>query len=348
MGTKTVAKTVAITGATGFLGRHVVKAISNAGYIPIAVVRNVNSARTSLGHNIEIRKADIGDLDALSAAFVGVDAAIHLAGLVSLNKCHQDLLDKVNVGGAKNFIKAADNNAIKRVIFTSTTSAVAALNDDNSDNALDENAVFNLIDQSVNYIKTKRTAHLLAVEAQDKGLPVVILSPSFVLGPDDINVNTSSLIDAIRRRRLPVYPDGGINPIDVRDLAQAYVAVLEKRDPARHYILASKENLTLKKLCNRAALFANVAPPLFSAPNSLIMAIAAVTEALFPKASLTPEGVRLSRFYWYFDASLARADLNLNCRSLEQTLMDTLEWLKGREQKKINTINWNQNENFID
>lgn len=328
-------KKIAITGATGFLGRHVCQAVYSAGHIPIAVVRKPITARALFPSYIEIRNADILNADALVDALSGCHAAIHLAGMVSLNKCDKDQLYKVNIEGAKNFINAFQKNNIKQAIFTSSTSAVAALTDDNSKDAFDEAAFFNLSSLDVDYIKAKRSAHILALDAQDNDLPITILSPSFVLGPDDINSNTSSLIDAIRRRALPVFPNGGINPIDVRDVARAYVAVLNHPDPARHYILASTVNISLKDFTRHVAKIADVPTPLFSITNKMTSIFAHVLETISPRGDLTVDGAKLSKLYWYFNAALARKDLSLKCRALDATIYDTLHWLIHKERTNI-------------
>lgn len=322
---------VAITGATGFLGRFVLKAVCEKGYAPVAVVRDVASARLQLPANIEIRQADVTDETALVNAFHGVQTAIHLAGMVSVNKCDDQAVNRVNVLGAQNFLNAVEKAEIDRAIFTSTTSAVAALSQNNPDLACDETVDFNLACEPVAYIQAKRKAHKLALKAKARGLPIVILSPSFVLGPDDINSNTSELVDAVRKKELPVCPYGGVNPIDVRDVAQAYVAALEHPNPAPHYILASHENLTLKDFIGHVAALAGVSPPRISLPNSLVLAVATIAETLFPTGGLTAAGARLGSYYWYFNAALARRDLSLNCRSLDETLKATLSWLITRE-----------------
>lgn len=326
-------KIVAITGATGFLGRHVLSAVQAAGHRPVAVVRNVAAARRQLPDNIEIRQADITDVAALTETFQGVHAAIHLAGMVSVNKRDDEDIHRINISGAQNFITAVKKTGVKRALFTSTTSAVAALTHDQLEAANDETAVFNLTCEPVAYIQAKRIAHNLVMEAREQGAPIVVLSPSFVLGPDDINFNTSELVDAVRRGALPVCPRGGVNPIDVRDIAQAYVAALDHPAPAPHYILASRENLTLKDFVGRVAALANISPPRISLPNALILAIASIVETMRPAGSLTVAGARLGSYYWYFDAALARQDLFLNCRPLDETLTATLTWLSRRKEK---------------
>lgn len=331
-------KTVAITGATGFLGRHVVTALLKAGYKPIAIVRDPISARKIFNNDVEIRKANILDPEVLMNAFKGADFAIHLAGKISVNKCDDDEIREANIIGTKNFIKAVESADIKRALFTSTTSAVGALDVDDKNKALNENSFFNLTSENISYIQSKRKAHVLALDAQDKDLPIIILSPSFVIGPEDINSNTSTLIDIISHGKLPVYPIGGINPIDVRDVAECFLKAIEHPNPSQHYILASEQNLTLKQLVKCTAKLSNARRPSLTLPNWLTIFVAKIIETFIPKGKLTEDSARLGKYYWYFDASLARQELNLSCRPLEKTITDTLSWLKARQPQDIRKL----------
>ena len=473
---------VAITGATGFLGRHVLDAVHQSGYRAVAVVRDAVSAQNHLPGDIEIRQADVMDAGAMEKAFRGVSSAIHLAGMVSVSRRDNQAVTEVNVTGARNFLMAVKRCGASRILFTSTTSAVAALSCDRPEQASDETAVFNLghepvayirakrqahelaldarrnglpvtilspslvlgpgdinsnsselvdavrkralpvcppggvnpIDvrdiarayvaalrhpdpaphyilasqdnmslkkfisrvatlsgvspprfslpgpvilscdrpeqasdetavfnlghEPVAYIRAKRQAHELALDARRNGLPVTILSPSLVLGPGDINSNSSELVDAVRKRALPVCPPGGVNPIDVRDIARAYVAALRHPDPAPHYILASQDNMSLKKFISRVATLSGVSPPRFSLPGPVILFMATMVEAMAPAGSLTVAGARLGNYHWYFDGALARRDLSLDCRPLDDTLWATLDWLMAKENQIENKI----------
>ncbi len=324
---------VAITGATGFLGRHVLGAVHQSGYRTVAVVRDAVSAQNHLPDNIEIRQADIMDAAAMEKAFRGATSAIHLAGMISVSRRDNQAVTQVNVTGARNFLTAASRCGASRILFTSTTSAVAALSGDRPEQACDETAAFNLGHEPVAYIQAKRQAHELALDARRNGLPVTILSPSLVLGPGDINSNSSELVDAVRKGALPVCPPGGVNPIDVRDIARAYVAALKHSSPAPHYILASPDNMTLKKFISRIAVLSGVSPPRLSLPGPVIIFMAQIMEAMAPAGSLTAAGARLGNLHWYFDGALARRDLSLDCRPLDDTLRATLDWLMAKENK---------------
>lgn len=318
--------TIAVTGAGGFIGNHVLQALVAAGYHPVAILRP--SARTVPAlDGVTVRYADVSNLRALAEAAEGADAIIHLAGLISTNARDRRDLIRVNVAGAKNVLQVTRRGHVKRLLFMSTTSAVGALYEDMPEYALNEHSPFNIDETRVDYITAKRVAHKLALGDRTAGLPVTVLSPSFVVGPGDSVRNSTQLIDLVARGQLPLLPHGGINPIDVRDVANAVVAALAHHDPAEHYILAGRQNISLSGFAEQVARVAGTAAPRRHLPYALTLAAARLAETLFPHTGVTTAAVRLSRYYWYFDGSRACRDLGLAPRPLDHSIADTLDWL---------------------
>lgn len=326
MGSVPVGARIAVTGATGFIGRHVLRALTEAGYQPIAVVRPSSAVKLS-GSSADIREADITDCRAVALAFSGMDAAVHLAGMISTRAKDAIDLTRVNVLGAKNILSSARKMKLRRLLFMSTTSAIGALPEDEPRRALDEAAGFNLENVRVPYVAAKREAHCLALAERASGAPVTVLSPSFVLGPGDAVRNSTELVDLICRHRLPIVPTGGVNPIDVRDIAVAVVSALSHSSPSDHYILAGARNLSLAEFTRQIATVAGVPPPKFGLPNRLAVGAARLAETVLPRGPLTAASARLSRYYWYFNAKRARRELGFASRPMEVTIKDTLAWL---------------------
>lgn len=318
--------TVAVTGAGGFIGSHVLRALVAAGYRPVAVLRPSARAVPVLD-GVTVRYADVSNLRSLAEASEGADAIIHLAGLISTNARDRRDLIRVNVSGAKNVLQVTRRGRVKRLLFMSTTSAVGALYEDRPEYALNEHSPFNLDETRVDYITAKRVAHKLALADRAAGLPVTVLSPSFVIGPGDSVRNSTHLIDLVARGQLPLVPHGGINPVDVRDVADAVVATLAHHDPAEHYILAGRQNISLSRLTAHVAHVAGIHAPRRHLPYALALAAARMAERLFPHTGVTAAAVRLSRYYWYFDGRRACHDLGLTPRPLDQSIADTLDWL---------------------
>jgi dihydroflavonol-4-reductase len=318
--------TVAVTGAGGFIGSHVLRALVAAGYQPVAILRPSARAVPALD-GVTVRYADVSNLRSLAEASEGADAIIHLAGLISTNARDRSDLIRVNVSGAKNVLQVTRRGRVKRLLFMSTTSAVGALYEDMPEYALNEHSPFNLDETRVDYVTAKRVAHKLALGDRAAGLPVTVLSPSFVIGPGDSARNSTQLIDLVARGQLPLVPHGGINPIDVRDVANAVVAALARHDPAEQYILAGRQNISLYRFAAQVARVAGTSAPRRRVPYALTLAAARVAETLFPQAGVTTAAARLSRYFWYFDNGRACRDLGLAPRPLDQSIADTLDWL---------------------
>jgi len=236
----------------------------------------------------------------------------------------------VNVTGSKNLLVAAAAAGVQRVVFTSSTSAVGAFKTDLRGKAWREDLPFNLENLPVPYVQAKRAAHEAALEARRQGLSVVLLSPSFVLGPGDRHLTSSELVLAFVRRRLPAVLAGGLNPVDVRDLAPAYVAALRLEHPAPHYILAGKENITMQAFFERLGALCGHPAPRWRLPRPLALGAAGLSELLFPGSSFSLAAVRLGSLYWYFDSAAARRDLGFKTRPLDETLKASLQWVASR------------------
>jgi|GEM_PF-867172 len=321
---------VAVTGATGFIGRHVTEALIHAGYRPVALARSPDAAGQSLPPGTMVRYADILEPRSLADSLSGVAAAVHVAGFVSVQAADKAALGQVNVEGMRNMLAASRDAGLARLLVMSSTSAVGALPADRPAGALDEQASFNLANAGVPYVTAKRAGHEMALEARRHGDPVITLSPTFVLGPGDSLRNGMELLDLVRRNRMPLRLGGGVNPIDVRDVAAATVAALLCPSPEDHYILAGRENIALAALVARIAHQCGARPPWLKIPYQLALAAAALAETISPHGTLTTAGVRLSRYYWYFKADRARRDLGLETRPLDITLRDTLDWLQAQ------------------
>jgi len=325
---------VLLTGMTGFLGRHVAKALCAAGHEVIAMLRHPEEKPpgTAVSHCVA---GDLERPESLAVAMKGVKSVVHVAGFVSNAVRERQRLFDVNATGGKNLLDAAARAGVERVVFTSSTSAVGALAEDRPDLALREDAAFNLADLDVPYVHAKRAAHEAALAARAAGLSVVVLSPTFVLGPGDWRLTSTELVDAFVRRRIPGILAGGINAVDVRDLAPTFVAALEHPDPAPHYILAGPENLTMGALLRRLEGCSGIRAPRLPIPRWAALAAGIVGERLVPGASLTAATVRLGSLYWYFDAALARRELGFATRPLDQTLQSAVDWVRRLPQLRI-------------
>jgi len=322
---------VLLTGSTGFLGRHVARALVDAGHPIVAMVRRIGPERPGV-RQIE---GDLEDPASIKRALEGVGAVVHVAGFVSTALRDRRRLFEVNVIGAGNLLDAAAAAGVRRIVFTSSTSAVGALRENRPEAALVEDAVFDLRALDVPYLQAKRAAHDAALRAREEGASVVVMSPTFVLGPGDWRLTSSELVDAFVRRKMPAYLAGGLNAVDVRDVARAYVSVLEHRNPAPHYILAGAENLSSRAFFERLARCSGIAAPRFAIPRWAALIVGRCAERMSPCSSLSAASVRLGSLYWYFDASLARRELGFATRPLDETLRSAVDWVRKLQSREV-------------
>ena len=322
---------VLVTGATGFIGRHVAKALDDAGCMVTALVRHPgrNARGTALSlPSVRPVLGDLSDLASLERALEDVDAVVHVAGLVSTARRDRQRLVAVNVDGTRNLLQSIRSANLQRVVFTSSTSAVGALFDDRPGDALCEDTDFNLRQLRVPYVQVKRIAHEAALQARQEGLPLVVLSPTLVLGSGAQRLTSMELIDTFVNGRMPAYLAGGLNTVDVRDVACACVAALQHPAPAPHYILAGLENLPMQQFFQRLASVSGLKAPRWRIRRPTALALAAVVQLFAPWSNFSPASVRMGTLYWYFDSSAARRDLKFRPRPLDETLSLAVEWVR--------------------
>src|ERR1700750_47778 len=199
-----------VTGGTGFLGLHVVRALAARGDDLRLLVREKSDTRALAGIEWERAIGDITDRDTVRRAMQGVDRVFHVAGTTSMRTRDRIRVFEVNVEGTRTVCEEALPGEVERAVLTSSSSAVGAAKPGET---IDEDHPFTVGRLGVAYINSKHDAELVAMRTAAKGLPVVIVNPSFVLGPDDPNPSGTSnaLIRRLLLRRIPGYVDGAIN-----------------------------------------------------------------------------------------------------------------------------------------
>ncbi len=229
---------VLVTGGTGFIGSSIVRALLRAGHDVRALVREGSDTRNLAGLNIERVTGDITDPNSLSAAMSGCTHVFHAAALYSFWVTLPGLIERVNVGGTRNVLQAALDAGMERVVYTSSVAALAVPSRDRPvDEAtpVDPSAIIGA------YKRSKYAAEQVALEYAAKGLPVVIVNPSFPVGPRDIKPTPTgqTILDFINHR-LPAYVDTGMNVVDVEDVAQGHLLAAEKGRIGERYILGGR------------------------------------------------------------------------------------------------------------
>jgi dihydroflavonol-4-reductase len=317
-----------VTGATGFLGRHLVDKLLAEGHGVVALCRDAAPDLERAG--VEVRPGDILVKGAVKAAAKGCDGLFHLAGKVSRRREDAELLQAVHVTGTENALKEAKAAGLRRAVYVSTSGVVAVSEDPNHIAVEDDPTPLGVISRFP-YYRTKFFAEEKAKElGTSLGVEVVIVSPTLLLGPGDVHGSSTGDVERIVLGQVPVVPSGGLSFVDVRDVADALLKAWDRGEHARRYFLGAC-NMTHRAFVGRVARVAGVAEPLLKVPRSAALAKALVGLAEVARRYtegddlLDPLVVDMARYYWYLDATRAETELGFRARDPLETIADTIE-----------------------
>jgi dihydroflavonol-4-reductase len=231
---------------------------------------------------------------------------------------------QVNVEGTKNVFEEALRAGAERAVLTSSSSAVGAAKPGET---IDEDYPFTVGRLGIAYINSKHDAELVAMRTAAKGLPVVIVNPSFVLGPDDPNPSGTSnaLIRRLLLRRIPGYVDGAVNIVDVRDVARGHVLADERGEEGERYLLTGR-NFTLQRLFADLSRIAGVPTPPVRMHGRLVVMGVEGMELIGVRLPTSADEVRSGTQWFTYRNEKAREQLGWDPRPHEETLEDAVRW----------------------
>ena len=314
--------TTLVTGGSGFIGSHVVRALAERG----DELRLLARRRSRLEHldGVEFERAagDVTDRRSVRQAMEGVGRVFHVAGTTSMRPQDRRRVFEINVKGTRVVLEEALAAGVERVVHTSTVSAIGAARPGRT---LDESNSFEIGHLGIPYINSKHEAEVEALRLAAHGLPVVIVNPTFVLGPDDPKVTSMGLIKRFLLRSIPAYVEGGLNVVDVRDVARGHLLADEKGQVADRYLLAGR-NFTLDRLFADLARISGIDPPRVKLPAPIVLAgVEAATWARLPLPTF-PDEVRAATLWFTARNTKARRELGFAPRPHEETLDDAVRW----------------------
>ncbi len=320
-----------VTGGTGFVGAHVVRALLARGRPVRCLVRPGSPLGTLEGLPVEIARGDLRDPASLSRAAAGIDALYHCAADYRLWSRDPAELYASNVGGTENVLRAAVDAGARRIVHTSSVATLAPRRDGRpatEEDAAAEEAVIG------HYKRSKVRAEAIALRYAAQGAPVVVVNPSTPVGELDAKPTpTGRIVVDFLAGRMPAYVDTGLNLVDVRDVAEGHVLAAEKGRPGERYILGNR-NMTLKEIFDRLAEASGVPAPRIRLPHWLPIAAAAVDTWISPILGREPrvplESARMARHRMYFDSSKAIRELGLPQSRIEDALARAVAWFRGR------------------
>ncbi len=319
---------VFVTGGTGFIGGALVRKLLEAGHEVRALVRPGANTLQIDNLNVEVIPGHLLDKEALLSGMKGCDWVFHVAALYTFwGYKWSDFLES-NVEGTKMILQAARESNVRKIVYTSSIAALGRM----SDNKPADESTPSFFNYKIGfYQRSKFMAEQVVLKSAKNGLPVIIVNPSTPVGPGDHKPTpTGQIIVDYLNGRIPAFVDTGLNIVDVDDVAVGHILTAQLGRIGEKYILGG-ENLTLKQILYILAELTGLPKPRWQIPHNLALVWAFIdsTVAVINKKHLptaTPDKVRLSRHYEFFDTSKAVRELGMPQTSAREALRKAVKW----------------------
>ena len=326
-------RTIFLTGATGFIGGRLAQQLASRGDRLRCLVRDPAGATELQRLGAALIAGNTTDPDALQRGMTGADSAIHLAAVYDIGVVDAVGMRRTNVDGTAAFLAASRAAGTPRSIYLSTTVALGPVAAGTGDESSRNHGPFSSM-----YEETKTAAHRLALDAQESGLPLIIICPAYVYGPGDTGPGGRFLVDLVRKR----VPGLLTNPawfsfVHVDDVVRGIVAALDGGADGATYVL-SGEASTINAFADKAAAIAGVRAPVLRFPPPVARVtgqlLDAITRAAGFRFPITRENVdTVSGKRWLHSHAKATADLGWTPRPLSEGLPETVAWAKKQAAK---------------
>ena len=322
-----------VTGATGFLGSHVARVLSEQGADLRLLVRPTSNLRNLEGLKAETAAGDLRDAVSLDKAMSGCDTVFHVAADYRLWVRNPGEMYRSNVEGTRAILQAARNNAVHRVVYTSS---VATMGFTSNGHPADEDSPVSLADMIGHYKRSKFMAEQVALEAGRGGMQVVTVNPTTPVGEQDVKPTpTGRIVLDFLKRKFPAYVETGLNLVDVRECARGHLAAFEKGRSGERYILGG-ENLTLKQILDRLGRITGLPSPKVKLPYFFAFATGVVDEMITgrllngePRATI--DTVRMGSKKMFASSDKAERELGWKTVPVEGALRRAVDWFKANQ-----------------
>ena len=322
--------TTLITGGTGFLGSHLVRQLVDSGAKDIRVMAtNIPEWLTDLG--VDTVAGSITNADDVARAVEGITDVYHLAGKVSREREDAREMYAVHVDGTRLLCDAARAEGVKTIIIASTSGTIAVT--EKGDLVPDESHPPPLdIISRWPYYASKSYQEMAALERfNGKGLRLVIMSPSLLLGPGDERLSSTKVVLDFMARKIAAAPSGGLSFVDVRDAAATFIVAMKKGRHGERYLLGAV-NWTFQRFFDRLERLTKISGPRLALPSKLVVTGAQVIDSLFRQWNMTPPveagAIEMAEYFWYLNPAKAKRELGFTPRDPGETLNDTVTYVR--------------------
>jgi dihydroflavonol-4-reductase len=318
-----------VTGATGFVGAAVARALLAAQWQVRVLARKGSERRNLRGLAVEVEEGDLTDLNSLERAAGGCVGVFHVAADYRLGAPDPSQLYRANVDGTRNILAAARRAGVQRIVYTSSVATIGIPADGTPGDEGTPNSLENMIGH---YKRSKYLAEEVAREAAREGISVVIVSPSTPVGPGDLKPTpTGQLVLDAAAGRMPAYVDTGLNIVHVDDVAAGHLMAYERGVPGERYILGGQD-MTLREILGVISTLVGRKPPRVRLPYGVVLPMAYLAEG-YAKLSgragrITLEGVRMSRKRMFFSSAKAMRELGYRFRPPVEAFADAIQWYR--------------------
>jgi len=320
-----------LTGATGFVGHHVAKALAEQGADLRLLVRKSSRLSNLEGIAGETVVGDLAQPDSYGPAIKGCDAIMHVAADYRLCVRDPDAMYRANVDGTRDLLKLARDARVRRFVYTSSVATMAFRTDGI---VVNEDTPVTIDDMVGHYKRSKFLAEQQAIGAAQDGQQVIILNPTTPIGPNDSKPTpTGRIFVDFLNRKFPAYVDTGLNLVDVSEIARTHVAALNVCKPGRRYILGG-ENLTLKQILDKMSAITGIPSPTTKIPFAIAATYAFFEEWITgrirgkePRATL--EEVRMGRKKMFASSARAQHELGFRIVPVYPAMRAAIEWFRA-------------------
>ena len=323
-----------VTGATGFLGSHVARVLTEQGAELRLLVRPTSDLRNVENLPADRVPGDLRDPASIEKAVAGCEVVFHVAADYRLWVRDPEQMYRSNVEGTRTLLEASRRQGVRRVVYTSSVATMGFASNGHAGGKLtDEESPVSLAHMIGHYKRSKFMAEQVAFEAARSGVDVVVVNPTTPIGEGDVKPTpTGRIVLDFLKRKFPAYVETGLNLVDATECARGHLLALEKGKTGERYILGG-ENLTLKQILDRLAAITGLKSPTVKVPYVLALATGVVDEMVIghllrrePRATI--DAVRMGRKLMFVSSAKAERELGWRTMPVDGALRRAVEWFR--------------------
>ncbi len=322
--------TTLITGGTGFLGSHLVRQLVQEGTKDIRVMAtSIPDWLVDLG--VETVEGSVTQSQDVVRAVAGIRDIYHLAGRVSREREGAREMYAIHVEGTRLLCDAAKAEGVKTIVIASTSGTIAVTEDGEAVPDETYPPPLDIISRWP-YYASKSYQEMAALERfNGKGLRLVIMNPSLLLGPNDERLSSTKVVLDFMARKINAMPTGGVSFVDARDAARAFRVAMKKGRHGERYLLGAA-NWTFNKFFGRLERLTKISAPKLALPSKVVVTGARMFDSLFRQLNMAspvePGAIEMAQYFWYLNCGKAARELGFKPRDPGETLHDTVVYIR--------------------